>query len=71
MIWEEIEDLQLKRLEAEDLNHEDEFDDNDEFLDSFFDKVKLVDTPPTQVKFGLHSVPSYNLMINFIFFAEV
>ena len=41
------EELSDSDLSSQESNHE--------FLDSFFEKVKLVDTPPSRVKFGLHS----------------
>ena len=53
-LWEAIEDSNLKKQEEIEENlSEDE--PNEAFLDTLFEKVKLTDSPPPQVKFGLHS----------------
>lgn len=54
LLWDVIEDCNLKKQEEieEDLSED---EPNEPFLDTFFEKVKLTDSPPPQVKFGLQS----------------
>ena len=52
VLWEKIEDINLRRQE-EEIEEENLISDeeqNEQFLDSFFEKVKMIDTPPSQAK---------------------
>ena len=65
VLWDKIEDINLRRQE-EEIEEENLISDeeqNEQFLDSFFKKVKMIDTPPSQAKF-------YDLVENFSFYAR-